>query len=121
LLLDTHVLIWWDAGEKVSKEAASAIRHAEEVYVSAVSAWEIAVKVALGRLATKRSIDEAMSDAGFEELPLRAWHSNELRSLPPLHRDPFDRMLIAQALSEGLTIVTRDSQFDNYHLKLIRA
>jgi PIN domain nuclease of toxin-antitoxin system len=121
LLLDTHVLIWWDAGARLSKRAADAIRAADQVYVSAVSGWEIAIKTSLGRIETTRDVGVAVSESGFEELPLRLSHTEALRLLPPHHRDPFDRMLIAQAVSEGLTLVTRDRALDDYGISRIRA
>lgn len=121
LLLDTHVLIWWDEGARLSREAASAIRVAEQVYVSAVAGWEIAIKTALGRLAPKRTVAEAVADSGFEELPVRLRHAAALERLPPHHRDPFDRMLVAQARVERLTIVTRDRAFQAYEVTLLRA
>lgn len=121
LLLDTHVLIWWDEGARLSSEARNAIRDADLVYVSAVSGWEIAIKTALGRLTTTRSVTQAIEESGFEELPVRVRHTETLASLPPHHRDPFDRMLVAQALTDGLTIVTRDAAFESYRVKLIRA
>ena len=121
LLLDTHVLIWWDEGARLSREATSAIREAEQVYVSAVSAWEIAIKTALGRLAPTRTVAEAVAESGFEELPVRLRHAEALVALPRHHRDPFDRMLIAQARAERLTIVTRDRAFEAYEAPRLRA
>ena len=121
ILLDTHVVIWWDEGKRLSREADRAIRTADQVYVSAVSGWEIAIKTALGRLSAKRTLEDAVADSGFEELPIRLRHGATLVRLPMLHRDPFDRMLVAQAASEGLTIVTRDSAFDDYDVKVIAA
>jgi PIN domain nuclease of toxin-antitoxin system len=121
LLLDTHVLIWWDEGARLSADARNAIRDADLVYVSAVSGWEIAIKTALGRLTTTRSVTQAIEESGFEELPVRVRHAETLASLPPHHRDPFDRMLLAQALTDGLTIITRDDAFENYRVKLIKA
>lgn len=121
LLLDTHVLIWWDEGARLSRAAMTAIRDADQVYVSAVSAWEIAIKTALGRLEPSRTVAEATADSGFEELPLRLHHAEALAGLPRHHRDPFDRMLLAQARAERLTIVTRDRAFDAYDVPLLRA
>jgi len=121
ILLDTHVLIWWDEGARLRAEAKRAICDADQVYVSAVSGWEIAIKTALGRLRPRRTVAQAVSDSGFEELPVRLRHAEALGQLAPHHRDPFDRMLAAQALAEGLTFVTRDPAFTPYRLRLIRA
>lgn len=121
ILLDTHVLIWWDEGARLSRDADRAIREAEQVYVSAVSGWEIAIKTSLGRLRPKRTVAEAAAESGFEELPVFLRHAEALTGLPPHHRDPFDRMLVAQALVEGLTIVTRDANFRPYRASLVLA
>ena len=121
LLLDTHVLIWWDENARLSRAARDVIESADQVYVSAVSGWEIALKASLGRLRPVRTVAEAIADSQFEELPLRLRHTEVLAKLPWHHRDPFDRMLIAQAESERLTIVTRDRAFVDYKLPLITA
>jgi PIN domain nuclease of toxin-antitoxin system len=121
LLLDTHVLIWWDEGARLSRAAGTAIRAADQVYVSAVTGWEIAIKTALGRLQPSRTVAEAILETGFEELPVRLRHAEVLARLTSHHRDPFDRMLVAQALVEGLTIVTRDPVFAAYKVPLVAA
>ena len=121
ILLDTHVVIWWDEGKRLSREADRAIRTAGQVYVSAISGWEIAIKTALGRLAPRRTLEDAIADSGFEELPVRLRHAVALARVPMLHKDPFDRMLIAQTVSEGLTLVTRDPAFDEYDVRMIAA
>jgi PIN domain nuclease of toxin-antitoxin system len=121
LLLDTHVLIWWDEGARLSRNAVAAIREADQVYVSAVTGWEVAIKTAVGRLQTSRTVTEAILETGFEELPVRLRHAQALARLKAHHRDPFDRMLVAQALVEGLTIVTRDRAFEAYQVPQLRA
>jgi PIN domain nuclease of toxin-antitoxin system len=121
LLLDTRVLIWWDEGAKLSAKAGRAIREAEQVYVSAASAWEIAIKASLGRLSSTRTAAIAAAESGFEELPVRTGHAEVVQDLPWHHRDPYDRMLVAQAMVEGLTVVTRDSLFQRYDVKVLKA
>jgi len=121
LLLDTHVLIWWDEGRRLSAEARRAIHDADEVFVSAASAWEVAIKVALGRLRPTRTVGDAAADSGFVELPVTFQHATRVASLPLHHRDPFDRLLAAQAEVEGLTLVTRDPAFEPYGVEKLRA
>lgn len=119
LLLDTHVLIWWDAGAGLDGAVEEAIRSADQVYVSAVSGWEVAIKTSLGRLKTTRRIEDAASESGFEELPVRLRHARRYEALPWHHRDPFDRMLVAQALDEGLTLVSKDEAIHAYDVPLL--
>ena len=121
LLLDTHVLIWWDEGRRITAGARRAIEEADAVYVSAASAWEVAINTALGRLRATRTVEQAVSESGFEELPVTFRHAERLLALPPHHRDPFDRMLVAQAEVEQLTLVTRDPVFSRYAVDLIQA
>ena len=121
VLLDTHVLIWWDEGRRIAAEARQAIEEADAVYVSAASAWEVAIKTALGRLRPTRTVEEAASDSGFLELPITFRHAEWVTGLPPHHRDPFDRMLVAQAAVEELTLVARDPVFARYRVALIEA
>ena len=121
LLLDTHVLIWWDEGASLPNAVKKAIHQAPEVFVSSASAWEIAIKTVLGRLAPRRTVREAVAESGFAELPVTFRHTERLLTLPPHHRDPFDRLLIAQALEERLTLVTRDTAFRRYKVPLLRA
>ena len=121
ILLDTHVVIWWDLGAPLSPEAHRAILEADEVYVSAVSAWEVAIKSALGKIRATRSIEMVTQDNGFIELPILMRHAEEVRALPDVHRDPFDRLLVGQALVEGLTVVTRDQALKGYGAPLLWA
>lgn len=119
LLLDTHVLIWWDAGVELSPEAIDAIQGARQVFVSAASAWEIAIKAELGKIRSSRTVAEACEAAGFEELPVTFAHAAAMRRLKRVHRDPFDRLLVAQARVEGLTVATRDTVFARYGVRVV--
>lgn len=121
LLLDTQVAIWWDMGAPLAPLAMQAIRDADEVYVSAASAWEIAIKAALGKISADRSLSELCADSGFVELPVLMRHTHVLQSLEPLHRDLFDRLLIAQAVQEQLVLVTRDELVTQYPVATLRA
>ena len=121
LLLDTHVLIWWDEGRRITAAARRAIEAADSVYVSAASAWEVAIKVGLGRLNPSRSVEQAVEESGFLELPITFGHAERVAVLPAHHRDPFDRLLIAQAEVERLTLVTRDPVFGRYDVERIGA
>jgi len=109
LLLDTHVFLRWRAGGGgLAPAARAAIQDADVVYVSAASAWEAAIKIALGRLHLPGRFEDGVLASRFEPLAVTMRHAEETANLPPLHRDPFDRMLVAQARVEGLTLVTRD-------------
>lgn len=111
LLLDTHALIWaLSAPRRLPAQVAALIRDPQtDVYISAASTWEIAIKSALGKItADLAAIVSAARAANFDELPITIAHTERLRDLPAHHRDPFDRLLIAQALEERLTIVTHD-------------
>ncbi len=122
LLLDTHVFLWWRGdypGLKASVRRA--IAHADLVYVSAASAWEAAIKVTLGKLRIPGSLESAVEESEFAKLPISFRHAEEVASLPDHHSDPFDRMLIAQAQVEGLTLVTRDRQFEPYRIPVLWA
>ena len=116
LLLDTHVLIWWDEGRRIAAESRRAIEQADAVYVSAASAWEVAIKTALGRLRPTRTVEQATAESGFLELPITFRHAERVTVLPPHHRDPFDRLLAGQALEEQLTIVSADPVFEKYEI-----
>ena len=121
LLLDTHVLIWWDEGRRLSSAGRRAIEAADSVYVSAASAWEVAIKIGLGRLRPSRTVEEAVDESGFLELPITTRHAQRVAGLPAHHRDLFDRLLVAQAEAEGLTLVTRDPVFERYAVDCIMA
>jgi PIN domain nuclease of toxin-antitoxin system len=122
LLLDTHALLWALARpERLSKVASGAIRDpANEVFVSAASTWEVAIKSALGKIeADVRAIAQAARETGFLELPVTIAHTARVRTLPAHHRDPFDRILVAQALEERLIVVTHDAAFHAYEAELL--
>ena len=123
LLLDTHVVLWWmDEPGKLSEAARDAIAEIEnEVFVSSVAAWEIAIKRQLGKLSAPHDLRRRVSDSGFKELPISLEHGLVTEQLPLHHRDPFDRMLIAQARVESATIVTRDILLKPYGVPLIDA
>ena len=122
LLLDTEVLIWWDANDKrLGEKARILIRDADAVYVSAASAWEISIKVALGKLRTSRLPSEAVADSDFRTLPVTFEHAEAVLTLPAHHRDPFDRLIVAAAQVERLAVVSSDSQLRMYDVPLIDA
>jgi PIN domain nuclease of toxin-antitoxin system len=120
LLLDTHVLLSWLAGETLPAEMADAIAEpSNPVAVSAASIWEITIKRQLGKLRFEGSPAHEVREAGFEHLPITADHAEVAGGLPPHHRDPFDRMLVAQANAEGLTLVSWDSAFSLYDVRVV--
>jgi PIN domain nuclease of toxin-antitoxin system len=121
LLLDTHVLLWWLSDDPLLPAAArEAIASPEyEVIVSAATAWEIAVKKAVGRLEAPDDLLQILDTNDFETLPITASHALLAGGLPAHHSDPFDRMLIAQARAENLTLVSVDSRFRRYDVELL--
>lgn len=125
LLLDTHAFLWWvnDAPE-LTDAARLAIADANNVCcLSMASCWEMAIKSSLGKLRLARSIERFVSEQlaanGFVLLNIELRHAAKLEKLPFHHRDPFDRLLIAQAISEKLTIISADSVFSEYNVKLL--
>lgn len=121
LLVDTHVLIWWLAEpERLSARTIALLRGEDaDVRVSVGSVWEIAIKRAMGKLRLPIALTDALSGSIFQELPITAAHAEHAGELPPHHADPFDRVLIAQAQLEGLTIVTADRHFGAYGVPVI--
>lgn len=116
LLLDTHVLLWWrDASPRLSGRARAAIADGEnQIVVSVASLWEIVIKRAHGKLRFPDDLEQVVREEEFELMPISFRHLQVLDGLPLLHRDPFDRMLVAQSLAEAIPIVTRDRQFSPY-------
>jgi PIN domain nuclease of toxin-antitoxin system len=122
LLLDTHALLWWLADDGLIAEARNTIADpANGVSVSAASAWEISIKKALGKLTAPDDLEYQILQNGFSPLPINITHGIAADQLARHHEDPFDRMLIAQAFTEGLTIVTRDKRFADYGVPMILA
>lgn len=120
LLLDTPALLWWLAGQALSDEASARIADGSTlVAVSAASIWEVAIKAALGKVRLDGSLAEQVRLNGFEPLPISLDHAEAAGALPLHHRDPFDRMLVAQAQHEQLTIVTRDPVFADYGVAVL--
>ena len=121
LLLDTHVLLWWlgDDPSLGGKAKASIMDSYNEVYVSAATAWEISIKKVLGKLKAPDDMDTIVEDEKFIKLPITLYHGQMAGMLSLHHRDPFDRMLIAQAQAEGLTIVTSDGIFSRYGVRIM--
>lgn len=116
LLLDTHIFLWCINGDdKLTKSTQSKILRADEVYVSSASIWEITIKIKLNKLnGDVNEIVEAIAKSGFSELPITFLHAAAVAKLPDIHRDPFDRILIAQSITEPLTFITADKQIKNY-------
>lgn len=119
LLLDTHTVLWWLADEQLAGEAKALIADTPLVAVSTASVWEVGIKVALGKLRVEVPFAPVVRDAQFALLPVSGEHADAAAALPGHHWDPFDRMLIAQAVVEGLTIVTRDQRFSDYDVPII--
>lgn len=116
LLVDTHLLIWWLAGKSLPARAAELIRDpANQIYASAASVWEVAIKVSLGKI--RIDPDEfvaALREGGFQELSVTVRHASRVAELPKHHRDPFDRLLVAQSLVEAMLLLTQDQPLAAY-------
>ena len=125
LLLDTHIALWAvTASPLLPRQAEMAILAADEVFVSVASLWEVAIKHALGRGDMPVSSSQAMRafiDAGYRLLDIKPAHAVRVETLPPLHRNPFDRLLVAQALEEPLTLVTADLVLGGYSPAIVVA
>jgi PIN domain nuclease of toxin-antitoxin system len=121
LLLDTHAALWWLAGdERFGPEAAAAVaERGNDVLLSAAVVWEVAIKRSLGKLRAPSGFAETLLGAGVRELPVSAAHAAAVEQLPWHHRDPFDRMLLAQATVENATLVSRDDQLARYGVPVL--
>jgi PIN domain nuclease of toxin-antitoxin system len=121
LLLDTHVVIWWLADDPtLSDEIKTMIDDEPDVYVSPATLWEIAIKQAMGKIKEPADLPERIRD-GFGELAITSEHAITAGRLPLIHRDPFDRMLVAQARCADLTLVTRDADIQKYEVAILVA
>lgn len=116
ILLDTHALIWlMEANPRLNDNARALITNADEVYVSSAGIWEVAIKVRLGKIKTDpQRLFELAQKAGLKELQVSARHAIATRSLPLVHADPFDRLLVAQAISEPMHLLTADAKLAEY-------
>ena len=123
LLLDTHVLLWWlgDYASLSDKARTSISDGTNSVFVSSAVIWEIEIKKALGKLVIPSQFRQVLAEQSFEMLPVTVEHAYAVGDLPSYHRDPFDRMLIAQATVEGFTVVTHDRIFERYKIPIIQA
>ncbi len=122
LLVDSHVALWWLSGDSsLGPKCIASIIDATEVRFSAVTPWELGIKKALGKIDYPDGLVAALEDTGFNPLDITSEHAERAVGLPAHHRDPFDRMLIAQSRVEELTIVTADKQFNKYDALLLSA
>jgi PIN domain nuclease of toxin-antitoxin system len=121
LLLDTHAFLWWMDGSPALRQAArAAIEDPQnDVILSVASLWELTIKIALGKLTFPADLETTLGKEGFGVLPITFAHLRALATLPPLHKDPFDRMLIAQSRADGLAIVTADPAFVPYGPEIV--
>ncbi|KPM51410.1 twitching motility protein PilT [Frankia sp. R43] len=120
LLLDTHVALWAITADPTLDEAfLDRLRHDPDVFLSPVTLWEITIKQAAGKLGGPSDLAEHVRGMGFAELPVNHAHAIAAGRLPVHHRDPFDRMLVAQATVEGLTLATRDANIQHYDVDLL--
>jgi PIN domain nuclease of toxin-antitoxin system len=121
LLLDTHVVLWWMAGQpdRVGTEARAAIEIGTPVLISAVVIWEVAIKRHLGKLDAPGDLFDQLERAEVDMLPITPRHADRVAALPMHHRDPFDRLLVAQAQSDELLLVTADGDLADYGIETV--
>ena len=121
ILIDTHTLIWFMFDDsQLSEVALSKIKSEDKVYVSVASLWEIAIKQSLGKLKITNSIQDITdkcAEADILILPLEPKHLDYIKELPDIHRDPFDRLIISQAVTEEMTLITKDNTIPQYDVK----
>lgn len=121
LLLDTQVVLWWlTDNTALPNEVKTRLDQQPDIYLSSATVWEVAIKQSIGKIIEPAHLPEIVKDAGFRHLPITAARAVVAGRLPLIHRDPFDRMLIAQARCEGLTLTTRDPQIHKYDVDVLR-
>ena len=121
LLLDTHGALWAITGDAIlGEEFLDRLRHDPDIFLSPVSLWEITIKQTAGKLAGPPDLAEQVRNMGFRELPVTHIHAMAAGRLPPHHRDPFDRMLVAQAVTEGFTLASRDASIALYEVDILK-
>jgi PIN domain nuclease of toxin-antitoxin system len=121
LLLDTHVALWAITGDPtLGQDLLDRLRHDPDIFLSPVSLWEITIKQSAGKLAGPPDLAERVRDMGFRALPVTSAHAIAAGRLPPHHRDPFDRMLVAQAVTESLTLASRDGSVALYDVDVLK-
>lgn len=122
VLIDSHVALWWlEDSSSLGAICRDAIERADEAFFSAVTPWELGIKRALGKLDMPDGLAQALTSSGFAALDISADHAEVAPTLPLHHRDPFDRMIIAQAQLESLTLVSADSSFEPYDVEVLDA
>lgn len=122
LLLDTPVVLWWLTDDPtLSDDIKTRLDHDPDVYVSAATVWEVTIKQAAGKLTEPADLPERIRGSGFADLAISSEHAIAAGRLPLIHRDPFDRMLVAQAQCEDFTLVTRDPQCQKYEVAVLPA
>ncbi len=119
-LADSHVLLWlWRSPEQLTKAQEDALASTAQVYISIAAIWELSIKASLGKLIVPPDLADEALRLGFDFLPVEPRHTNAVRMLPHHHGDPFDRMMIAQAMVEDLTMITSDRKIANYDVSII--
>lgn len=122
ILLDSHVALWWlEDSDSLGLRCRELIQSADEAFFSAVTPWELGIKRALGKLTMPDGLADALASGGFIPLDISVHHAERAPGLPLHHRDPFDRMLIAQAQLESLALVSADGSFDPYEIEVVNA
>ncbi|NND04234.1 MAG: type II toxin-antitoxin system VapC family toxin [Acidimicrobiia bacterium] len=116
--MDSHIVVWWlEDNQSLGSQCRELIADADEAYFSAVTPWELGIKRSLGKLTMPEGLSDVLESEGFKSLSITAAHAELAPSLPPHHRDPFDRMLVAQAQLETLVLVTADNTLAGYDIE----